>query len=1012
MSFYNRLSTNQKANLKVGSPLWKLNLSEEQFIELQGELQFGNEFTIDPRDAALYFAYWWKYIYESGIPKKQSVFNSIGGNIRYNLDSETFYKIAQLGAKIFGIKWIRKQKRLKFRTLLLQGGLPFKHITANQGAYQDFLLAVYNEFPNSIDDFRHKSEIIRLLPVSGRNKSIYENCLQIVKAYRNEDNLYEDLFNTHETLKIIGDKLRIQAKKERKTRKSYPKIYWLLKLRGQDGTISLFLDFADEYSSDELSDILGREVAEREYQFYVNDNLLCVFRKTNKGSYKTDWYGNQKQLWDGDENLPQAYVIVNNHKLEVSDLIQNAPDLNEPGLWSKYDENEWRMRGDNNTSTKEGAVLFPGGWETKQLATEVLIKNRKLKWITFEGEISLTKNAERVCFQSGVQSFSWIIESHKPSWLKKTNLPIVRHKPIIRVYNEDGQVIEKNKFKVWVKDRFGMWEDYEKVKRNELPLGYIKMKIKYLDIESQGAFYNIGNFILNLTFESFSKTKVIINENPGFFIELNETEFLDISKGEGFFNIEKQGDSTRNINGIRGCLIFGNQRKLIFETIPPFKGMTLINKQNEIIKQFSQLSFNDLYGVRIIGSMDSEMAFRFRNVLKPEVQFVFELNSSEMPLRSYQEKLLQLYMLDPISINNKVRIELINGKNILRYEISPFSHYLDTSEALENKFRLFESDDLLELFAIPLNCIADKIQPISLFFENKFYSIPDTDTPTSKQFVVISSKEDTKRLMPVYVNMDESYSGTQTKQERIYNYHEELFKSSFEEDIWKVVLAYYSICVENELPFSTFDQLTAISRSSVVAAKAFFFLAVNRVDIHEYIDGEVPQIEKDLGFCFHWIEKNDWLEALKDIEEVYGQEQYQGLMYLYFQNLNMGSVFNYILGFPLPDVLPITQSEINNARSRLGNEIVKVMPKASPKVLDNYRIPINENSHIRLLLQSSIAVAESIAGLENDFPLWGGSSNRDTIRRNIQYVQYLDSELLNSKIYKQTIEHTLKVINK
>ena len=81
------------------------------------------------------------------------IFKSIGGNIQFNLDAQRFYKIAKKGAEMLGINWISKQNTLYFRTLLLQGGLPLNHISANKSNYKNFLIAVLEEQPEKIEDF-------------------------------------------------------------------------------------------------------------------------------------------------------------------------------------------------------------------------------------------------------------------------------------------------------------------------------------------------------------------------------------------------------------------------------------------------------------------------------------------------------------------------------------------------------------------------------------------------------------------------------------------------------------------------------------------------------------------------------------------------------------------------------------------------------------------------------------------------------------------------------------------
>src|SRR5699024_7059049 len=104
-----------------GRPLWKYSLTESDFQELRETLKSKNQFTIDPRDATLYYAEWWKNNYNGGTPSKQEIFDSLKRTPTFFFNAKEFYQSARKGAEMLNYKWIRKQNTLYFRTLLLQG---------------------------------------------------------------------------------------------------------------------------------------------------------------------------------------------------------------------------------------------------------------------------------------------------------------------------------------------------------------------------------------------------------------------------------------------------------------------------------------------------------------------------------------------------------------------------------------------------------------------------------------------------------------------------------------------------------------------------------------------------------------------------------------------------------------------------------------------------------------------------------------------------------------------------
>ena len=336
---------------------------------------------------------------------------------------------------MLGIKWVTKQNTLYFRTLLLQGGLPLQHMSENYGKYQDFLLAVLDEQPESIEDFIFKPHITNLLPVSSQNDIIYENCFEIVRSILNEENIYDELLDAHETLSNISKTLKIRKHSlVRKQRLSKPKNYWLLSFKGDIVDIKLRIGLANTYNKESLSNILGFEAVNKEYQFYLNDDLICVFRKTTSGNFKTDWYQQQNQKWDGDSILPYTYVISEGKKEEVLDFIQTVPNLQDPSLWSRFSSNEWRLIKGNGTSIKEVALLFTTQWKSDMPSKDISINEEKLFWLEFEGETELKSiNSESKKYFSEVNYFDWTIVSQKPKSFLKTSMPVVKKNPIIIV---------------------------------------------------------------------------------------------------------------------------------------------------------------------------------------------------------------------------------------------------------------------------------------------------------------------------------------------------------------------------------------------------------------------------------------------------------------------------------------------------------------------------------------------------------------------------------------------------
>jgi len=258
--------------------------------------------------------------------------------------------------------------------------------------------------------------------------------------------------------------------------------------------------------------------------------------------------------------------------------------------------------------------------------------------------------------------------------------------------------------------------------------------------------------------------------------------------------------------------------------------------------------------------------------------------------------------------------------------------------------------------------------------------------------------------MPRFINLNDEFILT-SPDERQSKYHAQLLNSSFDDEIWKVLLNYFNICLENSLPFSTFDELRSISKSSLVAARAFFFLGSQQSNKEDFIQKTVIDIERDLGFCFHWINKVDWHNAIEEIDTHYQQKYFDSfidLIKLYFEESGQPFLINFIMGNGQVESNPILRQEINQLRAELGETVLRELPHLIPYVSNYYGIPSDENNPVRLLIHSPIAVAESVLKDDLEYPLWGGDPKRAAIRRNIQYSSYL-----NPAFYSRIITHVL-----
>lgn len=340
MRQFDNILNSRQLHKHDGRALWKYSTSDTEFAHLRKTLMEANRLNdVDARDCALYYAEWWKRCYDGSCVSKKVVFNSIKSGQWY--DEEAFFQLAKKGATLLGIRWIKSQNTLFFRTLLLQGGLPVRHISANKGAYKNFLLKILELNPESIDDFAFDATIIKFLPQSSRNDEVYECCLNIVKAIINEDKGYLTLLESNQALKEISSELRIKKQSIAfRSKKARWKTTWIFEPAQKQ--VRLHFGIPDMDSEEFKNAFQINEEGTQldfEYKLYYNNVIFCKFVKKENGRFRTVPLNQSDLIWDGTEALPEIYLKdVGGKKHDCQHLLSYLPSLDKPTLWTKYSD--------------------------------------------------------------------------------------------------------------------------------------------------------------------------------------------------------------------------------------------------------------------------------------------------------------------------------------------------------------------------------------------------------------------------------------------------------------------------------------------------------------------------------------------------------------------------------------------------------------------------------------------------------------------------------------------------
>lgn len=994
-----------------GRSLWKYSLTDTEFTQLKNGLtEARGIFDLDFRDCALYYAEWWKRCYNGGLPSKVEVFQSIKKNQLF--DEEEFYRYARKGANLLGVRWIKNQNTLYFKTLLLQGGLPVKHLSNHKGAYMHFLLEILKINPKSIDDFAFETSVTSILPKSSRNDEIYECCLDIVKAIYNEDNEYLTLLDSNDELKEISNYLRINKPKVRPSpTKTKYKTNWVLEPASEK--IRLYFRITDVIDSSDFRKTFLKSDLELdfEYTLFYNDIVLCKFNRRANDNYRVSWINQKSIFWDGTYQFPELMLIsLSGEKINCKELINYLPDLGKPTLWTKYSEGQWLLEKGRNTNQEEAFVLHSINYHFQNdlQSTELNLYGLEFKLSPFTETITISNTTNDFIFQACTSKIEWYIVEDKPNWIQKANMPIVRNRPKIFVYDQKDNLVTDIEIK-WRQNRGQYWNDFNV----PIPVGLVEIQIRALNITETDSFFNIGGLEVEVISNSLQEAQVKLSNNQ-FEFNIYENQLIEIIKISEIQIKLILKSNTSIPDSIHASIKRTNQStSLSFEIRPPFKGIEIIDNNQNIVNSSSIININNLYGYRLMSNQEN-LVICFQNSKANKIVISERLIDKFIPLRLFEEKINQLFSLSD-SMDNETEVkmeifEVILQKHVFikEYRIKKFSHEIK-SFFDDEVLKISTTANNVDLFAIPLDCSINYLHLYDLAFADGFYTFKNQNVIS--KFIVFNSKESFTYVQPTFISLDPNNIETSLDDRtiRVSELSQELLESKADDEIWKKLLTYYDLCLNQGLQFSTFDIIRAIGFSSEICAKAFVFL-VCYDESATFLEEVSKKLEEDLGFSFHWINKAHWIKAMEWIgcfaetkESIELLALIGGAINTFYDNLYPSTTFKKLSNYILKDISNFDingfhlNSKISELRGSLGERVLTQLPTKCPKIIEEYKniIPINEDTRIiKIVLKSPLAVALSIKG--KDESIW--DSSNEEIRRYIKYSQQLNPEWYSEAI--------------
>lgn len=1013
MSYFQQLLTSRELTKHFRRGLWEYNLSDQEFAQLRKILTASRSLSgIDPRDCALYYAEWWKRCYNGGSPSKRQVFASF--YYQQYFDEEQFYRHAKQGAVLLGIRWLKAQNTLYFKTLLLQGGLPINHISGHKGAYKNFLLEILTLNPGSISDFAFNPTLTSILPPASRNDEIYECCLNVVRAILEEDRQYLQLLQGHAVLEEIGQALNIRKMSLQATRKKNGiKTAWLLETAKD--RIRLHIGIPDNIARDDFDSIFFRHEAaaatDNEFTLFYNDIVVCKFVRKGNGHLKTFWVNDQLILWT--PGLGHAEVRLTGatgQQYDCGHLINHYPDFRRPSLWSAYAEGQWQLEKGLHTNQEEALILFQapfqavGDWQPLQLS----IAGYNFQRIQFKGLCTVSNITEQFSYKTNAPKIDWYIIDEKPSWMIRASMPVVRKKPQIIVYDDKGVLLHDVQVK-WRQRKEDIWSRWRDA---VIPAGWTELQITAANVTETDSFFNIGHLSLEVDSQQLSEAKVRLLHN-NFSFTIQEQPLIIIKPiGNTAFTVQLASPD-KVPSAIQANLRHGStQKSLAFEIQPPFTGVEVLDNMQNIIPDKSTFTLQDLRGMRLMANREN-LAINLYNNNRKDILITEKLGVNLTPLRLFEDKIIQLFsfsdaMHASAEVIMEIGVEIMGRYTALRqYNIKRFRHRMEIKSAGDDLIILTSDAGIpAVLMAVPLDGAPNLLQ---LEQRGSDYVLEGYDN--CARFLIFSSRDSPVRTKPIVVARN--FNGTTltrlAEQEEAIAYSKRLIEEGYSGECWEKMLEYYRICRNHDLPFSAFVLLRAAAGQPALAARLFVLLFCFE---DGFVEESVFKMEYDLGLSFHWLGKDDWGRTMEWMG-CYGDPSLFALVSAgirkYFCEQYPAQYFEAVCQYIFTDTKPSVaqgyhlRAKVAQLRSMLGERVLSQLPSRCPKIPDQYKelLPVDEsNASVKILLKSPAAVALSIAGLDDS--LW--ELDNEIVRRNVKYSQHLDpswySEAICYCLYK------------
>ncbi len=863
MSYFNNLLKARNLT-ECPLPLWRLKVTDREYEDLKGLLQqhtrMYRSFINVKKEAALFFAEYWRREYSEGVHSKEMVFSAISSNTDTRLING-FYEAAKSGANMLGIEKYTGGREQNLNSMLYQGGLPMKLVTTAD------VNSVWGRFVKGLVFRNINFDELDLGIVASTNRGLRQYCAQLCDAVDSKDFTRMPCWCETEQNPWYQFLLNKFTSIRRSHRLANPfSLDWEFSFDRVDNLIHIKYDFKG---------------LQRLPKIFCEENHLNVGKFLSLNITRNGQSVDSFDYLDGfcrhDVRSKHPYnngdVIAAYLQGIEAPLRKEALDLTTPHILAASEKGRYKPC--SRIGHEESVILVPEGWSLISSEDGLCVSDMHWVDIPFKciwlpensgSEIILSSEDGEITFGADT-NFSWTEVSSMPLAYPNVIEPLYNASRISCVLCSQGEDAPVRKMSHGLEFR-NKWSDSWTASPS---YGEIFVRAKSSDGEyvAHEKIINVGDALTVSTVEANrTKCKIRIDWPYGY---VNGPEGAAVDDCE--WTIERDVDSGVDRTHIAFTFIpFHNERNsFLLHIRAPFKDFSISDVEGNRLSSGHVIPYSDIdkYSYYLVG-MDIKR-LRIGNIERrlkwvDDQLYIFsdETDSISIPyegsltriLGSREDLRLMLERTSDDMLHATIRVsfELTDG-GAFTFTIKEAPYQIrqveDAIYVMENEWPPIHYNHALKLLKLD----EPAVDPVTVRSnEDGFFTLPDEVKDWGNTLVIGRNRG---RICPALVNTFKVLSPEDRRANRaetIERIHEELNNATIGSHVWKRISGWFERCNSEDIPASSLLDLACLKDSPDYLLKfALVMFAETPEDERENLDDRLLEMAKDLAFQWYWL---------------------------------------------------------------------------------------------------------------------------------------------------------------